>query len=234
MLGVSDESSDTVRQFVEEAADELARGLETMIGQTNATMTSFTTRQTDMEKKIKSLEWRASQSNYDELTGVLNRRGFLGRAERVLSDARERGVACGIGFVDLDDFKAINDQHGHAMGDLVLKAVSQVLRDSVREGGSVGRLGGDEFGFLILAGDGDEAKQAVEKIAGRVNTVKVTDKKKTVEVTLSIGLLWLGVPDQGQSVQLALKQADELMYKVKREGKAGWAIDQAKAALLAG
>jgi len=227
MLGESSESSVTFKQFVQEATGELARGLVSMIGQSRAMAVAFKTQQADMDEKIRTLEWRANLSDYDELTRVLNRRGFLKRAEGIFTSAREHTLGVGIGFVDLDDFKAVNDQHGHAMGDLVLKAVSEVLRDSVRDSSNVGRLGGDEFAFLITADCEKDASGAIDRISGDLTALKVVGEDATVQITLSVGVVWLGVPERRHSVQQAIEKADKLMYKAKRTGKAGWVVDQA-------
>ena len=100
----------------------------------------------------RALEERlAALSEEDELTGLLNRRGFRRMAEQALNIERRGGGRASVVYIDLDDFKPVNDQHGHATGDEALRLVAKVLRQSVRAGDVVARLGGDEF--VILAVD---------------------------------------------------------------------------------
>ena len=97
-------------------------------------------------EKIQRLE---SMVMTDPLTGLLNRRGFDEQLRRVLASARRHGDTGVLTYIDLDDFKQINDHHGHAAGDAVLRRVAKVLRQNTRLTGVLGRLGGDEFGALL-------------------------------------------------------------------------------------
>ena len=99
--------------------------------------------------KVTELEARA---DVDPLLDILNRRGFERELRRSLAYVRRYGTAAALVYLDLDQFKPINDRYGHAAGDRVLKAVVETLQRSVRESDVVGRLGGDEFGVLLWTG----------------------------------------------------------------------------------
>jgi diguanylate cyclase (GGDEF)-like protein/PAS domain S-box-containing protein len=123
-------------EFVRDAAGELIAWRGVMIDITDRRL---------LEDRLASL------SEQDELTGLLNRRGFRRVAEQALRMGQRSRRRVGLVYIDLDDFKPINDRHGHAVGDLALQQVASVLRDGVRDGDVVARLGGDEF--IILATD---------------------------------------------------------------------------------
>jgi len=149
----------------------------------------------------------------DELTGLLNRRGFEQEIRRTMEGAKryqEKGVLI---FIDLDAFKPINDTHGHAAGDAVLRHLGELLLKNVRGTDSVGRLGGDEFAILLTRstwGDGLKRAEFFDKL---VNGTSITWNGEVVEVRASFGFQTYG-PDDDLS-QL-LKTADEAMYISKR------------------
>jgi len=149
----------------------------------------------------------------DELTGLLNRRGFEQEIRRTMEGAKryqEKGVLI---FIDLDAFKPINDTHGHAAGDAVLRHLGELLLKNVRGTDSVGRLGGDEFAILLTRstwGDGLKRAEFFDKL---VNGTSITWNGEVVDVRASFGFQTYG-PDDNLS-QL-LKTADEAMYISKR------------------
>ncbi len=149
----------------------------------------------------------------DELTGLLNRRGFEQEIIRTMEAAKryqEKGVLI---FIDLDAFKPINDSHGHAAGDAVLRHLGELLLKNVRGTDSVGRLGGDEFAILLTRstwGDGLKRAEFFDKL---VNGTSITWNGEVVDVRASFGFQTYG-PDDNLS-QL-LKTADEAMYISKR------------------
>src|SRR2546423_7838704 len=114
-------------------------------------MTTLKTRESALSGQVRDLERQAIKSDYDSLTGVLNRKGFLSKAAKMLPLSREYQTGCAMGFADLDDFKSINDKHGHAAGDEALVAIASALGRAVGQQGIVARLGGDEFVFFLLA-----------------------------------------------------------------------------------
>jgi len=218
VLGQDSSADAGLKECLQEATHALTLGLEAMIGESNMLISTFKTVESNLKQEIQKLEWRATQSDYDSLTGILNRRGFLARTNEVFARAAELEFECAIGFVDLDGFKAVNDQYGHGLGDLVLRAVAESLRDTIRGSGWMGRFGGDEFAFLIVANDRSEATEIADRLADTLSDLTVTADDVAVSVTASVGLTWIGTPDRQLSVESVLEQADSFMYEAKRSG----------------
>ncbi|TSE24798.1 sensor domain-containing diguanylate cyclase [Tepidimonas aquatica] len=157
----------------------------------------------------------------DPLTGLANRRLLLDRIEQAVLRQQREPSWCALLFIDLDDFKQINDRHGHPAGDTVLQALGQRLRGSVRATDPVGRLAGDEF--LALLTDIGQAPLRAQRVAMRTARVivqamaePVPVRDHTVQPSCSVGvLLFRGC----QSLPALLAQADELMYRAKDAGK---------------
>ncbi len=152
------------------------------------------------------LAWEAT---HDALTGVLNRAGLLDRLDHLLDDPAAQPVA--VLFVDLDGFKAVNDHHGHATGDEVLRVVADRLVDSVRGGDLVGRLGGDEF-VVLCPNLGQEHAEAT---ARRIDAT-VAEPIALHGMTLRSGASTGTVTTTGGDAGDLLEQADAAMYAVKR------------------
>jgi diguanylate cyclase (GGDEF)-like protein len=165
------------------------------------------------------LQEHAARSDYDGLTGALTRRGFLARAERMLTLAREYQKPCAVGFLDMNDFKAINDGHGHAVGDAALMAVSGKLVELVRNRGIVGRLGGDEFAVLLLGADAAALRAEVERVRQGAARFTVVANGRPLNVTASLGVVMAGVPQETERIENLLRDADVAMYDVKRQAK---------------
>ena len=156
----------------------------------------------------------------DPLTGIANRRGFYERAELELSRSRRHDEAITLGYVDVDDFKRINDELGHEAGDDLLRVVATTFVGRVRSTDLVARLGGDEFA-LLLSATGAEAARAL--FAELKETLTAEMATHSWPVTFSIGAVtFLETPIQ---VDDMLRRVDELMYHVKRKGKAGVLFD---------
>jgi diguanylate cyclase (GGDEF)-like protein len=144
---------------------------------------------------------------HDALTGLLNRRAFDERLEAEMARARRHGGRLVICLVDLDRFKAVNDTHGHAAGDAVLRAVAAHLA-CVREEDAVFRLGGDEFALLLVEPDGDGA--AV--VADRISTAIETDPECG-----GVGVSWgVGIFEAGDDAASLIGRADTMLYAAKR------------------
>lgn len=150
---------------------------------------------------------------HDPLTGVLNISAFEKSVDNEIERMKryESLAPMCILFIDIDDFKNINDKHGHRMGDQVLQSVAHVLAASIRRVDSVGRLGGDEFAVLLPSTTADSAKM----VAARIE--KGTADVCSIPVTLSIGIGCFPTPPR--STDIALRLADKAMYKSKADGK---------------
>lgn len=171
----------------------------------------------------KALEERLTyQAFHDSLTGLPNRALFLDRLEQALARADRREFSIAVFFLDLDNFKDINDTFGHEVGDRLLAEVGSRLTSCVRAADTVARLAGDEFTVLLEElGNGDEAVRVVERIE-TIFQEPVTVNGRDLSVTASIGVV---VDAQsGRSPRELLNDADIAMYRAKRAGKARYEI----------
>lgn len=158
-----------------------------------------------------ALETMTRLATVDDLTGLLNRRAFLQETEKLQRlVARQQGTLC-IAIIDVDRFKQVNDQHGHAAGDLVLKTVAKALRGSLRESDLVGRIGGEEFAVTLPFTNESNAFKRLEQLRLRV-TEQSSDG---IRVTISGGLCELGAG----AVSDSLKRADAALYRAKAAGR---------------
>ena len=151
-------------------------------------------------------------ATFDPLTGALNARAFLGQLEHEMGRARRYSRPVALLYLDLDNFKTVNDRHGHDTGDAVLRLVGEAIRQTVRRVDTVGRLGGDEFAVVMPETDGPVAHAAAARLAAGIRSVF----RGTPSVTASIGVL-SGTP-VGTAEEL-LRRADQAMYAAKRGGK---------------
>lgn len=179
----------------------------------------------DMEQQISrqlaelnlSRDAMAHLAHHDALTGLPNRRMFEQRLGQVLELSRRSGRSCALLFVDLDDFKAINDTRGHAVGDLVLQAVARTIVGAVRQVDTVARLAGDEFTVLCENVDSEEAAlQIVTKLQHAFEPPLDIDGEP-LAVRASIGLSLF--PRDAQDARTLMASADAAMYRIKQSHK---------------
>ncbi|WP_159998925.1 GGDEF domain-containing protein [Roseomonas sp. 18066] len=154
----------------------------------------------------------AELARTDPLTGLTNRRSFLEAAER----ARRGGQVFSLVAFDLDHFKAINDQHGHAAGDAMLRHFAALCRQNLREGDLAGRLGGEEFSLLLLA-DEAAAVAVARRIAGLLAASPVAVGGRLVQGTVSAGVFFCA--GTAMPLQQALAEADARLHAAKRGGR---------------
>jgi diguanylate cyclase (GGDEF)-like protein len=152
-----------------------------------------------------------TQAHTDQLTGVANRRGLLRSMERIHERAMRGGPGYVVLMVDVDHFKAINDQHGHEGGDRVLQRVAQALQRGLREGDIVARWGGEEFCVLLPRIASAAAQALAERLAQQIAA------EGNPRVTVSIGLAAAGVA--GESADGVIRRADDALYGAKRAGR---------------
>jgi diguanylate cyclase (GGDEF)-like protein len=164
--------------------------------------------------RVKELE---ATADIDPLTGVFNRRGFDRELRRALAYVKRYATRAALFYIDLDGFKPVNDRHGHAAGDAVLKAAAATLMHSVRASDTVARLGGDEFGLILWnLGEADATAKAWA-LEAAITEATVDWEGGALAVGASIGFAMLGA-----SAELAdvLAKADHAMYarKAARKG----------------
>ncbi len=158
-------------------------------------------------------------STTDYLTGIANRRVFSERSEDAARNSQTTGQPYGLILIDLDNFKLVNDGHGHNVGDNVLRMIGRVLREQLRGRDDIGaRLGGEEFAVLCF-GDLDEngLTQLAERIRGQINGETIHDAKSPVRVTCSFGLALSRSDDSDWKSIYA--RADSALYEAKANGK---------------
>lgn len=157
----------------------------------------------------------------DPLTGLDNRRAFLERLQYVLALAARERRPLTLAYLDVDDFKGVNDAHGHAVGDQVLRLVARTLLKSLRRTDAVGRLGGDEFALLLPDTDRAGAEHLIAKTREALYHAFRTESARP---TISIGAVTF--MESTHDAEHALSAADALMYQVKSRGKDGIAFGQ--------
>lgn len=152
----------------------------------------------------------------DELTGAATRRALLERLDEEIAATRNGTRAC-LALIDIDHFKAVNDEHGHGVGDQVLRAFVDQLRPGIRGSDMIGRLGGEEFAILLTRADLAGASRTCERLRAMAEEMAVTlDDGQLVTVTFSAGLVELdGVMD----ATAVLDAADKALYEAKRSGR---------------
>ena len=167
------------------------------------------------EKHMADQLYRAA--HYDSLTGLPNRRLMLDLLKQAISQASKQHTALAILFIDLNGFKAINDNHGHQVGDDVLKIVAQRIPEVLQRGDLFGRLSGDEFLVVIRSdGDSNDIQTQIEKIRHNLQQPMQTNHL-TLQISASIGLS--RYPQDAQDIEQLVRIADQSMYKVKAQHK---------------
>ena len=165
------------------------------------------------------------RSELDPLTGALNRESFIQQLTQLCYEADRTFSKIAMLFIDLDDFKSINDTYGHKAGDAVLKIVSRRMQNSIRESDLFGRYAGDEF---VIALRQIEKREMVEKIVTKLlyalsQPIKLEDKEgaqRDLYITVSVGISIY--PDDTKDIQQLINKADRAMYVIKAENKNGY------------
>jgi diguanylate cyclase (GGDEF)-like protein len=155
-------------------------------------------------------------ADYDSLTEVLSRRRFKEELAHQLAKALRYDSPAALLFVDLDDFKSINDRLGHAAGDRVLASVARLLRGRLRESDVMGRLGGDEFAVLLPRADGRQATAVADQLVKEIGAHAAVIDGQRIVTGASIGIAM--IPDHGTSADDLLAHADTAMFAAKAAG----------------
>jgi two-component system cell cycle response regulator len=155
----------------------------------------------------------------DTLTGLFNRGQVDERFAIELGRARRYGKPLTVAMIDLDHFKALNDAHGHIAGDIVLRTIGSILRNSFRESDTAGRYGGEEFMVILPETGMDAAEQKLESLRKLVASTPfaLSPRSEQAHVTISVGLA--SFPQDGESAGDLFACADERMFEAKRDGR---------------
>lgn len=154
----------------------------------------------------------------DGLTGVLNRRAWTEAVNRQLEQARRYRHPVCLLMIDADHFKRINDLHGHAAGDAVLKALTATVTGQLRQADLLGRLGGEEFGILLPETDAEGLQRMGQRLLQAVRDCRVQHESHIMQFTVSIGAT-LGLEHGPDELETLLKQADDALYRAKHDGR---------------
>ncbi|MFV2061490.1 MAG: EAL domain-containing protein [Gammaproteobacteria bacterium] len=157
------------------------------------------------------------QAKFDQLTGFPNRVLATDRLEMVIKHAERDNVSAAIMFVDIDNFKNINDSLGHIFGDKVIIEIAKRIAENLRDSDTMARWGGDEFLIILPELNSiSESEKVAEKILGKLSKPIIMEQKEFV-ITVSIGIA--GYPNDGDNVNSLLSHADAAMYDAKNSGK---------------
>ena len=157
-------------------------------------------------------------ATYDDLTGLLNRRAFFNSCEVLHNYSIRNKQNYSLLSVDIDYFKKINDKYGHATGDDVLKSFGQVSRELSRKSDVVGRLGGEEFVFLLANTNLKQANDFAHRLIEEVKATKVFSEDARIEYTISVGIA-VNLCNDNSLLEETLKHSDKALYDAKNNGR---------------
>jgi len=168
--------------------------------------------------ELRGLTQRMSyQASHDPLTGLINRREFERRLDEAMDDAHAEEAVHMLFYMDLDRFKAVNDSCGHQAGDNMLREVANLIKEQVRDSDFVGRLGGDEFGALLIGCPIDKARQLAADICTAIADYRFVWKDKIFNIGISIGLV--EISHVSGTLKDVMNAADSACYVAKQEGR---------------
>ncbi|RJX77769.1 EAL domain-containing protein [Pseudomonas sp. LS-2] len=169
---------------------------------------------TQERQYIANLSWQAT---HDALTGLANRREFEYRLELALNGLAQKPGRHAVMFLDLDQFKLVNDTSGHAAGDELLRHICALLQQGIREGDTLARLGGDEFGILLEHCSPESAERIAEGLRQTVESLHFVWKGRPFVTTISVGLVHIS--DMPATLETSLRAADMACYMAKEKGR---------------
>ena len=207
-----------VTELLAEAIDQLNRAAsdrELRIRRVEEERDQFSEERATLATAVAQYRERAAR---DPLTGLLNRGALVDATAACIPDAIERGIAITALFLDLDNFKRLNDEFGHQTGDEVLKGVARTVQEAVSNGGFAGRYGGEEFVAVVSGLSESQARKTAQGLVDAVRKTSFPELDLPAPVTCSVGAVW-GRPDANTSPAGLFGAADDLMYRAKRSGK---------------
>ena len=153
----------------------------------------------------------------DSLTRISSRRYFLERAAEELERAKKQKSRFSFLMADVDRFKEYNDRYGHLVGDSILREVSGVIKENIREIDSVGKYGGDEFSLILSETDKPGAEFVAQRIRKIIETKNIRAYDEDLKITVSIGIA--SYPNDAKRLPLLIERADEALYQAKQSGR---------------
>lgn len=183
----------------------------------DGTVTNYVAVQTDLTQLREAQSQVQLLASYDSLTGLPNRSLFSDRIKQLLAYSLRHHKSFALMFLDLDHFKEVNDTLGHAVGDDLLRAIADRLGHAVRAEDTVARMGGDEFVILMPSIDRSTAQATAEKVLATVNQPLALGAQGHYQPMVTVGIALF--PEDGESVDLLLRNADTAMYEAKTAGR---------------
>lgn len=220
-----DLAHDEVRRLQDELeqAEVAATARSVQLLEANEQLVSSSVRaQVDVETTVRALDEASRTAGLDPLTELPNRVLMLDRLGHAIAVAKRHGGRIGLLYVDLDDFKSINDAYGHTVGDQVLRRTASLLVDAVRGADTVGRQGGDEFLVLLTEiAHPDDVVAVADKV---IATLGAAQQIGAIELHLRTSVGISIFPDDGDNPSVLIERADAAMYRAKRRGTNGRAL----------
>ncbi len=171
----------------------------------------------EIKRLQKELSIAKAEASFDFLTGLVNRKRFERAIEDAIRDFHKKNYPFSIIFVDIDDFKRINDTYGHLAGDIVLKEIASIFKFYLRANTIVARIGGEEFCILLPGVEIEDARKIAERLRKIIENREIKLEDGTsIKVTASFGVTQVKM---GDTVKSILERADKALYKAKRKGK---------------
>jgi len=171
----------------------------------------------EIEKRIRLEKALTKAAQTDFLTGILNRGAFWTYAEKELLQHLREEKSLSFAVIDIDHFKAVNDNYGHPAGDQVIKDIAHISLDTIREVDILGRIGGEEFAIIMLGANKEQADMIVERIRLRVEKTVFLPDSVQLPCTISIGIYTSD--KETSSIEDAYRRADQALYKAKESGR---------------
>ena len=215
---IKTENSSTPSEFTGIHKDNSAFPIELNISSKKLNQTCiYTVIIRDITEIKKNEEKLKHQAYFDSLTGIPNRTLFLDRSEIALNQAKRSNEGLAVIFIDLDEFKELNDTLGHDAGDVMLKTVAQRFINCARKSDTVSRRGGDEFTILMprIKNIEDAVKLAERILLSNKNAISIKEKMVFPKTSIGISIY----PHDGDSIETLINNADKAMYYAKKSGK---------------
>jgi len=170
------------------------------------------------EQKLLSAKMLAEErASQDELTNLYNRRAFFEQGKQLFKQARRYQQHVSVMMIDIDHFKNINDNHGHTVGDSVLKTIAGLLQKTIREVDILARIGGEEFAIILPQTGVEEASNLAERIRQCIETEAIQHDTLQINITASFGIAACMV--EGDDLDRLLTKADDALYIAKKKGR---------------